>query len=295
MLEPPDRDADLGPVEVELGADQVDRRPVRLLDDVGRPDRQRLAERLVERALSFGLDDFAREIAGDQRECRLPLVLDPPAEERGQRALAVEVDGEHAQALERRRLGQMGGERGLADAALEVRHRDDARLARGVHGWGRGRFAREMARERQRLVEGEAALPAGLGRPLRQLGPRPQRLEQHPGLDPRHLPRHLGEREPPELLAAVRRMPLAGERVPPGGGGIGQPPDPGRAERPGRPGHVMLHRGSPARSPRGRLSGGPGPGASLAQSGAGLNPFVSRAKRKGSSLSPDRHSAEPLA
>ena len=140
---------------------------------------QHLVERL---GLVAALDAAAvllaqpeRVVARDQREHRAPFVGDPAAEQRGHRALAVEVDDQHPVAVERRRHRQMRRGRGLADAALEVGDRRDlgrqARRPPGPVFLGAAALGGEMRPQPQHLVEGEPAGAAcGLGAALRQLG-----------------------------------------------------------------------------------------------------------------------------
>ena len=213
----PDRDLELGPVEVELGADEVDVRPVGLLDDVGGGLPERGVEHLLERLRRVAALDPAAVllaqadgvVAGDQREDRAPFVLDPAAEDRGHRALAVEVDDQHPVAVEGRGHREVRGGRGLADAALEVGDGADfRRQPRGAVGavlLGAAALGGEVRPEPQHLVEGEPARPAfGLGVALRQLGVG----AQHPAEVGRgHRDQVAGDLpggEEPEPLAAVR-------------------------------------------------------------------------------------------
>jgi hypothetical protein len=99
----------------------------------------------------------------------------PAAEDRGHRALAVEIDHQHPVAVERGRHRQMRRGRGLADAALEIGHRHDlggqARGAVGRYSLALEPPRRRNARAAQHLVEGEPLRAAlGLGPALRQVG-----------------------------------------------------------------------------------------------------------------------------
>ena len=209
---------ELGPVEVELGADEVDVRPVGLLDHVLAGLGQRGLQHLVERlGLVAALDPAAvllaqpeRVVARDQREHRAPFVGDPATEQRGHRALAVEVDDQHPVAVERRRHRQMRRGRGLADAALEVGDRRDlgrqARRPPGPVFLGAAALGGEMRAQPQHLVEGEPAGAAcGLGAALRQLGVG----AQHPAeVRRRHRDQVAGDlpgREQPQPLGLARR------------------------------------------------------------------------------------------
>ncbi len=193
---PPDRDLELRPVEVQLRADQVDVGPVGRPDHVGRGDLQRLGQRLVERHGAsprsirrwFSSCRWRRVMPGEQRKDRAPFVLDPGAEDRGHRALAVEVDHQHPVAVERRRHRQMRGGRGLADAALEVRHRHDlGGQPLGAVGQvllGLGPLGAEMGAQAQHLVEGEPLRAAlGLGRGPGQVGVGAQHAAEMRGRD----------------------------------------------------------------------------------------------------------------
>ena len=94
-------------------------------------DRQRLGQGFVKRqrritaihpAVILG-PQMAGIMARQQRKHGLPFIRHPPAEHRGHRRLAVEIDHQHLVAIQRRRHRQMRRRRGLADPALEVGHR----------------------------------------------------------------------------------------------------------------------------------------------------------------------------
>ncbi len=92
---PPDRDLELRPVKVQLRPDEIDVRPVRLLDKRRRRDLQGLGQGFIERqgrlaaiqaALVLG-PQMQRVMPRDQRKHGPPFIRDAPAEDRGHRAL----------------------------------------------------------------------------------------------------------------------------------------------------------------------------------------------------------------
>ena len=125
---------------------------------------------------------------GDQRKHRLPFVRHPPAEDRGHGSLAVEIDHQNAVAVQGGRHGQMRGGRGLADTALEIRHRHD--LGGQVLGpvgqvlLGAGAFSGEMRAQSQHLVQGEPFCPGfRLASALGQIGVQLQHAAEMRGGD----------------------------------------------------------------------------------------------------------------
>ena len=251
---------------------------------------QRLRHRLVERqgrlaparAQPVLRLHRAGVVLGDEREHRAPLVGDLPAQDRGHRALAVEVDDEHAVAVERRGHREMRGRRGLARPALEVRDRHDLRRqplgAPGQVGLGRRALRGEIGAQRHHLLEREPAR-ARLALALRQLGMRLQDAPKMGGRHRDHVARDLPQREPPQALAAVGRVAAAREVVAPlGAVGRGL----GEARR--------VHGRPEARGHRRRVEGRP----RLAGRG-GVAHGASRGRCGGSTVSPpSSHIAWPV-
>ena len=181
------------------------------------------------------------EVARDEREDGVPFRGDLAAEDRGHRALAVEVDHQHPVAVEGGRHGEVRRGRGLADAALEVGDGGDlgrqALRAVGAVFLGAAAFGGEMRAQPQHLVEGEPLGAAvGLAPALGEGGVG----AQHPAeMRRRHrdqVPGDLPGGEAPQRAAA---------RPPRGRGGSG-PRGPGR--RRGRSRRSRRSRpGAPAR------------------------------------------------
>ena len=195
-LHPPDGDLEFGPIEVQLGADQIDVGPM------GRPDHilgrhlHRILQRLVqgdgglsavEAPLVVGLK-VAGIVAGEQGEDGVPFILDLGAEDRRHRPLAVEVHHQHPIAIQRGRHRQMRRGRGLADPALEVGHGDDfRRQAFGPVGQvvlGLRSLRSEEGAQLQHLVEGEPlGAPLGFRGALGQVGVLAQHAAEMRGRD----------------------------------------------------------------------------------------------------------------
>ena len=144
---------------------------------------------------------------------------DLAAEHRGHRALAVEVDDQHPVAVERGGHREMRGRGGLADPALEVRHRHDLGRqpgrAPGAVFLGAAALGGEMRAQAQHLVEGEPfRAPGGLGPALRQGGVGAEHPAEMRG---RHRDQVFGDLpggEQPQAPPAVRVM-AAGDEIPP--------------------------------------------------------------------------------
>ena len=230
----PDRDLELGPVEVQLGADQVDVRPVGLADDVGGGLLQGGVEGFVEGERRLAALDPAAVlglqpegvVAGDEGEDRIPLGGDAAAEDRGHRALAVEIDDEHAIAVEGSRHREVGGHRGLADAALEVGDRRDLGRQPGWAPWGvglgAGPLGGKVGAQAQHLVEGEPLGAARrLGTALGEGGVGAEDAAEVGLGDGDQIAGDLPGREEPQGLAAARLVAAAGEVVATAGAGFG--------------------------------------------------------------------------
>ena len=165
-------------------------------------------------------------VAGDEREDRVPLAGDLAAEDRGHRALAVEVDDEDAVAVEGGRHREVGGHRGLADAALEVGDGGDlggqaGRAPRGV-GLGAAALGGEVGAQPQDLVEGEPLGAARrLGAALGEGGVGAQDAAEVGLGDRDQVAGDLPGREQAQGLAAAGLEAAAGEVVAAAGAGLG--------------------------------------------------------------------------
>ena len=216
------------------------------LDQTGGADRERLRQRLVERqrgiaaalpALVLGVQ-MAGVVAGQEREHRAPFVGDLAAEDRGHRALAVEIDHQHPVAVECGRHRQMCRGRGLADAALEIRHREDLRRQPGrppgqiVALRRLAALAAEEAAQAQHLVEGEPFRPGlGFGMALRQLGVGLQHPAQMALGDGDQVAADLPGREAPQMACVPGVEAAARQVLAAGGAGAGEGGKLRRADR----------------------------------------------------------------
>ncbi len=182
-------------------------------------------------------------MARQQRKDGLPLIRYPAAENRGHRALAVEVDHQHPVAVERRRHRELGAGRGLADAALEIG--DGSDLGRqplwpvGAVFLGLGAFRGKMGAQAQNLVEGEP-LGAALGfrQALRQIGIGLQNPAEMRGRHRDQVAGDLPGREQPQLLVPVLFEAAAGKVIAPARAGIGD-----AGEIPGAGGGIEIGKG----------------------------------------------------
>ena len=219
---PPDRHLKLGPVKVQLRADQVDIGPVGLLDHIRGRDGQRFGQGLVKG--QGGLVPRLPQpvlllhgegvILGEQGEDGGPFIRHLAAHDRGHGALAVEVDHQHLVTIQRRRHRQMRRSRGLADAALEIGDRRDlggqalgpvGQVFLGGHALGR-----EMVSQRNHLLERE---PFGAVRPfaLRQVGVVPEHPAEMGGCDGQKVAADFPGGEFAQTLGAIRGIAALGQ------------------------------------------------------------------------------------
>ena len=168
----PDGDLEFGPVKVQLRPDQVDIRPVGLLDQVGGLDLQGFHQRVIEGQGTFAPvhptlvvgPQMGGVMPRDQRKHRRPFIRHATAKDRGHRALTVEVDDQHAVAIQRGRHRKMCASGGLAHAPLEIGNRHDLG---GQLLWAPRQvvlrfrpLGREMCPQDQHVVKTEPLRPA---------------------------------------------------------------------------------------------------------------------------------------
>ena len=91
---------------------------------------------------------------GQGREFGGYIAIGQQPEQRCQARLRVQIDHEHAVALQREVLTQMHGRAGLAHAALEVGHADDA----GRRAWRAVRYAAKVLAKLRDLDQREESL-----------------------------------------------------------------------------------------------------------------------------------------
>ena len=155
---------------------------MRRLDDVARRNLEGFGQRVVEG--QGGLSAIhpalvvAPQVGGvvprDQGENRLPFIRDLAAENRGHRALGVQIDHQYPVPVERGRHRQMRRSGRLADPTFEVGDRDDLggqirRAPRQVF-LGFGSLLTEEDPQAEYLVEGEPfGAVLGLGPTLWQI------------------------------------------------------------------------------------------------------------------------------
>ena len=200
---------------------------MRRLHQIARGDLQRLRQGVIQRLrriAAFGAGTvFCPQMGGvmarDQREGGLPFIGHPPAEDRGQRALGIQINHQHAVAVQRRRHRQMRTGRGLADAALEIGHGDDL----GGQAFGAvgqvvavaRALGPEMRTQAQHLIQGEPFRAAfGFGPPLRQAWVLLQHAAEMRGCDRDQIAGDLPCRKETQAFAPLGIKPARGQICP---------------------------------------------------------------------------------